>query len=135
MYQFDENNSPLLSDSILSIESNEFGELFVLSKLGLQSIKTSVLKPQQNLNQVKIYPNPLKLDIHDRLYFSDLKSESMIKITSLSGEVINEFTIEGGGFSWNLLSSRGKKIESGIFLIFIVSENGNEDLIGKILVI
>ena len=56
-----------------AIESNEFGELFVLSKLGLQSIKTSVLKPQQNLNQVKIYPNPLKLDIHDRLYFSDLK--------------------------------------------------------------
>ena len=135
IYQFDENNSPLLSDSISSIETNEFGELFVLSKLGLQSIKTSVLKPQPNLNQVKIYPNPLKLDMHDRLYFSDLKSESMIKITSLSGEVINEFKIEGGGFSWNLLSSGGKKIDSGIFLIFIVSENGNEDLIGKILVI
>ena len=46
-----------------------------------------------------------------------------------------EFKIEGGGFSWNLLSSGGKKIDSGIFLIFIVSENGNEDLIGKILVI
>ena len=135
IYQFDENNSPLLSDSISSIETNEFGELFVLSKLGLQSIKTSVLKPQPNLNQVKIYPNPLKLDLHDRLYFSDLKSESMIKITSLSGEIINEFKIEGGGFSWNLLSSGGKKIDSGIFLIFIVSENGNEDLIGKILVI
>ena len=95
-----------------------------------------LLKPYYfNLNQVKIYPNPLKLNMHDRLYFSDLKSESMIKITSLSGEVINEFTIEGGGFSWNLLSSGGKKIDSGIFLIFIVSENGNEDLIGKILVI
>ena len=135
IYQFNENNSPLLSDSIRDIKSNEIGRTYILSNLGLQSINTSVLKPKFNLNELKIYPNPLKLKEHDRLYFSGLTLQSKIKIVSLSGDIITQFVVDGGGFSWNLLSSQGNKINEGIYLIFIVSQDGNEDLIGKILVL
>ena len=62
-------------------------------------------------------------------------NENYIKITSLTGEVIIELETFAGGFSWNLISADGNKISPGIYLVFLISQNGDENLINKILVL
>lgn len=135
LYHFNKDSSPILSDSVLSIKSNQIGMMYVLTNLGLQSINTSVTRPEINTDNIKFYPNPLKLQEHDRLYFAGLPSSTKVRITSIGGDLIFETKNRGGGFSWNLLTETGSKIQPGIFLIFITQEDGEEYLIGKILVI
>ena len=77
----------------------------------------------------------LKINENDRLYFNGLSEGNYIKITSLSGEKIVEIETEAGGFNWNLTSSKGIKINPGIYLIFLISEIGEEGLITKVLVL
>ena len=98
-------------------------------------MNTSLEKPKKDLSNFKIYPNPLKIKQNDRLYFSGLSDGNYIKITSLSGEKIIEIETYSGGFSWDLISPKGNKISPGIYLVFLVSQNGYENLINKILVL
>ena len=135
LYHFNQDSSPILSDSVLSIKSNQIGVMYILTNLGLQSINTSITRPEINTDNINFYPNPLKLLEHDRLYFAGLPSPTKVRITSIGGDLIYETKSSGGGFSWNLLSETGSKIQPGIFLIFITQEDGEEYLIGKILVL
>ena len=135
LYHFNQDSSPILSDSVLSIKSNQIGVMYVLTNLGLQSINTSITRPEINTDNINFYPNPLKLLEHDRLYFAGLPSPTKVRVTSIGGDLIYETKSSGGGFSWNLLSETGSKIQPGIFLIFITQDDGEEYLIGKILVL
>ena len=135
LYHFNQESSPILSDSVLSIKSNQIGVMYVLTNLGLQSINTSITRPEINTDNINFYPNPLKLLENDRLYFAGLPSPTKVRVTSIGGDLIYETKSSGGGFSWNLLSEKGSKIQPGIFLIFITQDDGEEYLIGKILVL
>ena len=66
-----------------------------------------------------------------------LKEQKIIitNITRTKKKAAEKKKSSGGGFSWNLLSETGSKIQPGIFLIFITQEDGEEYLIGKILVL
>ena len=97
--------------------------------------KISLSKPNIDISNFKIFPNPLKIKDNDRLYFTGLSNENYIKITSLTGEVIIELETFAGGFNWNLISADGNKISPGIYLVFLISQNGDENLINKILVL
>ena len=59
---------------------------------------------------------------------------NIIKITTLSGEEVISLSSMGGGTSWNLYDHSGLKINEGIYLIFIISDDESEKLISKILI-
>ena len=132
---FQKDNSPLISDTIYSMEMNEKGEIFILTSEGLMSLNTYNSSPKNNYDLVKIYPNPLLLKEHETLIFSGLLENNHIKITSLSGAEIITLEYRGGGLSWSLIGKNGKKILPGIYLVFIVSDDGTENFLSKILVI
>ena len=132
---FQKDNSPLISDTIYSMEMNEKGEIFILTSEGLMSLTTYNSSPKNNYDLVKIYPNPLLLKEHETLIFSGLLENNHIKITSLSGAEIITLEYRGGGLSWSLIGKNGKKILPGIYLVFIVSDDGTENFLSKILVI
>ena len=132
---FKKDNSPLISDKIYGMEMNENGEIFILTSEGLMSLTTYNSSPKSNYDLVKIYPNPVVLNEHETLIFSGLLEDNHIKITSLSGVEIITLEYRGGGLSWNLIGKNDKKILPGIYLIFIVSSDGTENFLSKILVI
>jgi len=132
---FKKDNSPLISDKIYGMEMNENGEIFILTSEGLMSLTTYNSSPKSNYDLVKIYPNPVVLNEHETLIFSGLLEDNHIKITSLSGVEIITLEYRGGGLSWNLIGKNDKKILPGIYLVFIVSSDGTENFLSKILVI
>ena len=99
------------------------------------SLRTASTKPKDDYSKIKIYPNPIKLKEHDRLFFERLMDNNSVKIVSLNGEKVLETKVYGGGFTWNLMNTYGNKIGPGIYLIFIIDQDGLESMISKILVI
>ena len=132
---FEENNSPLFSSKILDLDKNQLGEIFILTSAGLLSFRTFNQASNKNLNSIKVFPNPLLLKEHESLIINGLLENNYIKILSLTGNEVISLNYRGGGINWNLLNRDNKKIEPGIYLIYIVSDDGGQSFLTKILVI
>ena len=132
---FEESNSPLFSSKILDLDKNQLGEIFILTSAGLLSFRTFNQEPNKNLNEIKVFPNPLLLKEHESLIINGLLENNYIKILSLTGNEVISLNYRGGGINWNLLNRDNRKVEPGIYLIYIVSEDGNQSFLTKILVI
>ena len=132
---FEENNSPLFSSKILDLDKNQLGEIFILTSAGLLSFRTFNQASNKNLNSIKVFPNPLLLKEHESLIINGLLENNYIKILSLTGNEVISLNYRGGGINWNLLNRDNRKIEPGIYLIYIVSDDGGQSFLTKILVI
>ena len=132
--QLDESNSPLFSSKILDLDKNSLGEIFVLTSAGLLSFRSFNQASNQNLNSIKVFPNPLILKEHEGLIINGLLKNNYVKILSLNGNEVISLNYRGG-INWNLLNRNNKKISPGIYLIYIVSEDGSQSFLTKFLVI
>ena len=133
--EFTKDNSPLISNNIIDISILDNGEIFFLITYdGLISYKSDNSPTRDNYNLFKAFPNPINLNEHHLVTFSGLMKNNIIKITTLSGEEVISLSSMGGGTSWNLYNHAGLKVNEGIYLIFILSEDEDEKLISKILI-
>ena len=132
---FNKNNSPIPSDNIISLKITESGEIFILTDYGLLSYVTYNEIPKPNYSDLKIYPNPININNDQSIIISGLVDKNIIHITNQSGRLVFSEVYEGGGLLWDLKDNDKIKISPGIYLVFILSEDGSRKLIEKILVI
>lgn len=121
---------------------------------GLHNGNTFELKTEavgygvKSTKKVRVVPNPyfVRNVLEEgysarRILFTDLPSESTIRIFTVSGELVktihhkslNLLTGSGGTAEWNLLSDYGLRIASGMYFFHVESKLGNQ--IGKFAVI
>ena len=91
--------------------------------------------PKPNYSNLKIYPNPITISNDQSIIISGLVDKNIIHITNQSGRLVFSDVYQGGGLVWDLKDSDKIKISPGIYLVFILSEDGSRELIEKILVI
>ncbi len=78
-----------------------------------------------NLSNIYIYPQPVKLSACDRVTFGNISPKSKITIMDIDGtfiQTLNEYDANGGT-EWNLLKSNGERIKPGIYLFKVESED------------
>jgi hypothetical protein len=95
---------------------------------------------QTNLNSARVYPNPWKPnDSNDDtgditgIYFDQLAQNSIIKIYTVSGQLVVVGEPAGAQWIWNGKNEAGKDVVSGVYLYTI--QAGSELKKGKITVI
>lgn len=133
---FTTENSPVPSNSIYDIIIEPIsGEVFFATEKGLISFKSDATDPSESFSNVKIFPNPIRPEFQGLLTINGLSENSIIKITDASTRLIYETKSNGGTATWNLQDNTGKRASTGVYLIFAVSEAGNERFIGKFLMI
>lgn len=66
---------------------------------------------------------------------SGLAQNANVKITDINGNLIFQTKAAGGTATWNGKNYNGKKAETGTYLVFSSSENGEESMVAKIAVI
>ena len=128
------DNSPLQSNNVLSIDIDKKGDIFILTDYGLISYKTYNELPNLDYNKLKIFPNPVDLDVDQNVKITGLVDNNIIHITNQSGRLILSEIYKGGGFLWNLKDSKNTKINSGIYFVFILSNDGSRKLVEKIFI-
>ncbi|EIM77873.1 hypothetical protein A3SI_05352 [Nitritalea halalkaliphila LW7] len=130
--QWRQEDSPLISNAIRRLSFEPFsGELFIQGSGHLSSLNTPATRSISPMENLRIYPNPIRPEAGERLTIEGLESESQVLISTLSGRVIFRAEARGGRIVWAPKDSTGEALQVGVYLIFARSAAGTERLIGK----
>lgn len=134
IHQFTLENSPLLSNTINDIDiDDETGEVFFSTDKGLISYKGIATAPQEAFIDVYSYPNPVPTGYSGLIGIRGLMYNSDIRITDISGNTVFATKSLGGQAIWDGNKLDGTRASSGVYLVFMVNENGTAKEVTKIL--
>ncbi len=136
IYRFTTTNSPLPSNNVVDIEIDDAtGEVFFATEKGLISFLGINTKGKDDLSEVFVYPNPVRPDFYGTVKISGLIDSATVKITDVEGNLVHETTSEGGTIEWDTTAFGKYKVASGVYLIFISSEDGLETKVKKVMIV
>lgn len=136
IYRFDKSNSPLPSNNILDIEIDGVsGEVFFVTDKGMVSFLGTSTKPSDSLGDVYVYPNPVRPNFVGTVKISGLTDKANIKITDIEGNLVYETTSSGGTIEWDTTAFGKYKVASGVYMIFVASEDGLDSTVKKVMIV
>ena len=132
---FTMNNSPLISNEILSLAINQkTGEVFVGTAAGLMSYQSDATSSSDDLKDIFAYPNPVRETDNGVVTITGLQDKSVVKIVDAAGRLVYETYSEGGTATWDTNNSRGTRVPSGVYVVMVSSEDGNIHGTTKVLI-
>lgn len=133
---FNEQNSPLFSNSIVSLTiDNKSGEVWFGTSKGVLSYRSDASGGGKKFSGVYTFPNPVREDFTGNVTITGLIRDSQIRITDISGNLVFETESKGGLASWDMKTYNGKRVTTGVYLVFCASNDGSESFVTKMLVI
>jgi len=133
---FNEQNSPLLSNSIVSLAvDNKTGEVWFGTSKGVQSYRGNATAGADKFTKVYTFPNPVRENYTGNVTITGLMNESQIRITDVSGNLVFETVSDGGEATWDLKTYNGRRVATGVYLVFCASKDGSQSYVTKMLVI
>lgn len=136
IYQFTKSNSPLPSNNIVDIEIDGVsGEVFFATDMGMVSFLGTSTKPSDDLANVFVYPNPVRPNYSGTIKVAGLTDKANIKITDIEGNLVHETTSSGGTIEWDGNAFGSHKVASGVYMIFVSSQDGTDTTVKKVMII
>lgn len=133
---FNQDNSPLPSNSVISIEINgETGEVYFGTNRGLVSYQSRITDGVDNLENVRVFPNPVKPEYSGLVTIDGLTDNANVKITDITGNLVHEEFASGGTVQWDTRAFGKHKVASGVYMVIITSEDQLETKTTKIMII
>ncbi len=133
---FNEQNSPIFSNSIASLTvDNKSGEVWFGTSKGVQSFRGDATAGEEKFSNVYTFPNPVREDFTGNVTITGLIRNSKIRITDISGNLVYKTVSEGGEATWDLKTYNGRRVTTGVYLVFCASNDGSQSYVTKMLVI
>lgn len=133
---FTSENSPLLSNNIISIGINEkTGEVFFGTGNGLCSYQSDASEGNDTFNNVHAFPNPVREDYSGVITITGLVTDTRVKITDIAGNVVYETMSNGGIATWDGNRRDGGRVATGVYLAMCFGPDGKSHETTKILII
>lgn len=133
LHYFNIDNSPILSNTVSSIAINDNGEVFFGTSNGIISYRAVATDPEPTNSDVYAFPNPVSREYLGPIAIKGVVSGALLKITTVNGSLISHVRAEGSQAVWDGRTLNGKEVEPGIYLVFVSTDDGNETLVTKIL--
>ena len=129
-------NSPLPDNNVIDIEvNNQSGEVFISTEKGVVSFQSDAIEEEDNLDELKIYPNPVRPGYTGLITIDGLIRDALIKITDISGNLVYETYSNGGRATWNGKTANGQQVGNGIYLVLVATNDGSQKIAGKIAIV
>jgi hypothetical protein len=136
IHNFNQDNSPLFSNKVVSIAINHnSGEVFFGTDKGILSFMGQAVAGNEDFNDVYVYPNPVREDYEGDITITGLVTDANVKITDVSGNIVYETTALGGQAIWDGRNFSGKRVHTGVYLVFCTNEDGSKTHVTKLLFI
>ena len=127
LQHFTKDNSPLPTNSVRSLAYEpQSGKIYMGTPNGLVAFQGNAYAPSDNLEEVEVYPNPIRPSYTGLLTIRGLQADCVVKITDIVGNAVFETTATGGSVQWDLRSFAGNRVRSGVYLIFVTTNDGLE---------
>ena len=132
---FTTTNSPLPNDKVYSIVVDPIeGYVYFFTANELMSYKGTATEGATAQGKILIYPNPVGPSHNGPIVIKNLVDNALVKITDINGQLVASSRALGGQTIWNGRDSNQRKVASGIYLVFVRDDLGNEKAVGKILI-
>ena len=132
---FTAENSPLYSNNVNSLAIlPKTGELFMGTEQGIISYRSDATIGNEDLEELLVFPNPVPPNYSGSVGISGLTNNAEVIISDVGGSVVQRLTSNGGQAVWNLLNLNGSPVQSGVYLVYVVSEEGDQKAVSKVLV-
>ena len=133
---FTADNSPLPANTVqaLAIDPTS-GRVFIQTANGIVSYQGTATEPAEQLSTLTIFPNPVRPDFSGNVSVNGLTENSTVKIMDAGGQLVYETRSQGGTATWNLQDYRGRMVQTGIYLVVVITADGAEGLAGKLAVV
>lgn len=133
---FTKENSPLPSNIVTDIDINGVtGEVFIATESGMVSFRGSSTAGAENLENVIVFPNPVRPEFNGNVAISGLMNKSTVKITDIEGNLVHEAVSEGGTVLWDTKIFGKKNVASGVYMIFLSSDDGTQTKVKKVMIV
>ena len=146
LYNFNKDNSPLPSNSVLKIKvDNSTGKVYFATDKGIVAFNSEVAPFGDVLKEVYAFPNPVKKE-HEYVTIdgrngTHLPKGTNVKILDIAGRLVHETNVDigqeirGGKVIWNKTNLRGRKVASGVYIVLLTSPDKSETASTKIAII
>lgn len=136
LLRFTKENSPLPSNNIQDIAIDPTsGRVYFATQNGLVAFEGTSTAPQDNLENVYAYPNPVRPGFTGNVTIDGLTARANVKITDIEGNLVFETTSQGGSVQWDTSAFGKYKVASGVYMVFITTDDALETKIHKIMVV
>lgn len=133
---FNTENSPLPNNEITDIAINQkTGEVFIGTASGLISYMGEATEGNTDFKDVYVYPNPVRENYDGPIVVNGLVDETDLRITDISGNLVCKTTSLGGQAVWDGKNLNGNRCKTGVYLIFMTNQSGDQTNIAKLLFI
>lgn len=127
--RFTIDNSPLFNNNIIDMTFDpESGIMYIANDGGIQAFKTTTTEGgRRHQSNTFAYPNPVRPDYEGLIAIRGLARDATVKITDIRGQLVHEGEAEGGQATWDGRDYNGRKVSSGVYLVFTNSRDFLED--------
>ncbi|MFT7081711.1 MAG: ligand-binding sensor domain-containing protein [Nonlabens sp.] len=137
IFQFTTDNSPLPTNAVNDISIDESsGKIYFATDKGIvafQGERSS--KPEDNLESVRAFPNPVRPGFEGNVTIDGLTDRARVKITDIEGNLVYEAVSQGGSIPWDTRSFSGRKVASGVYFLFISTNDNIETTVSKLMIV
>jgi len=152
IFHFTTENSPLPTNDVLDVDIDGVnGIIYIATEKGLISFKSDASKPQDNLENAFVFPNPVRPNfdiVTEKIKIRDISDNVNIKITDIEGNLVAEaesrtnsrfkgfnLEIDGGTALWNGKNLGGNVVASGVYLVMLNDLDTFETKVLKVMVV
>lgn len=129
-------NSPLPTNTVQDIAiDGETGKVFFATTRGLIEFNGSATDPNENLENVEAYPNPVRPNYNGMVTVRGLTARANVKITDIEGNLVYEEVSQGGSIQWDTTAFGRHRVASGVYLILVTAEGADETQVAKLMII
>lgn len=137
--QYTSDNSYLPDNNVYGITYVPASGSFLIStQKGIAEYFPPGSASGEDLDSVKIYPNPVRPDYYGWITIEGLTDNAIVKIVDASGNLVRELGLAAGGVvQWDGANLEHKRVRSGVYFVLSSSGPGDQNLanVGKILVV
>jgi hypothetical protein len=121
----------LLSDEIYDLDFDYQRKLaYIATSKGVSILRIPFGESYTDYENIKIFPSPFLIPSNQNMIVDGLMYNSSMKVMTLDGLVIrdinsNGLNIDGDQLSWDGKNNRGEYVSSGVYLVSITDNSGN----------
>ncbi|MDB9954700.1 ABC transporter substrate-binding protein [Flavobacteriaceae bacterium] len=152
IHHFTKDNSPLPSNGVnaMALDSQN-GIVYFGTTRGLVAFKTGGSSTSESLEEIYVYPNPVRPGFNmaeDKIKIKNISENVNIKITDIEGNLVAEaqsnvnlryknynLEIDGGTAYWNGKNLANNTVASGVYLVLFSDFDTFETKVSKIMII
>jgi hypothetical protein len=90
---------------------------------------------QETLENVVVYPNPVRPNYAGTVKITGLTDRANVKITDVTGSLVFEQTAQGGTIEWDTTAFGSYKVASGVYMLFISTRDALDTTVKKLLIV